>query len=74
LEIGSAALSLEEEGRRLQIEEKIYRDLLSSHAHYRKRSEELARLLLDLKEKILDEQGEAEVYAHLSGAFLGEED
>jgi DNA repair exonuclease SbcCD nuclease subunit len=74
LEIGSAALSLEEEGRRLQIEEKIYRDLLSSHAHYRKRSEELARLLLDLKEKILEEQGEAEVYAHLSGAFLGEED
>lgn len=69
LELGSAALSLEEEGQRLQIEEKIYRDLLSSHAHYRKRSEELARLLLDLKEKVLDGQGESEVYAHLRGAF-----
>ncbi len=74
LEIGSAAVTLEEEGQRLQIEEKIYTDLLSSHAHYRKRSEELARLLLDLKEKVLDGQEESDVYAHLNKAFLGEED
>jgi hypothetical protein len=73
LEIGSAALSLEEE-QRLQVEEKIYRDLLSSHAHYRKRSKELAQLLLDLKERVLEGQSEAEIYTRLSGAFVGEED
>ncbi len=73
LALGSAALTLEEEGQRLQIEEQIYTDLLSSHAHYRHRSRDLARLLLDLKEKVLDGQGEAELYAHLSSAFLGED-
>ncbi len=74
LEIGSATLSFEEEEQRLQIEEKVYRDLLSSHAHYRKRSKELAQLLLDLKERVLEGQSEAEIYAHLSSAFVGEED
>ncbi|MEN9223713.1 MAG: DNA repair exonuclease [Thermostichus sp. BF3_bins_97] len=74
LEIGSASVAWEEEGQRLQIEEQIYTDLLSSHAHYRKRSGELARLLLDLKEKVLDGQGESEVYAHLAETFLGEDD
>ncbi|MCJ2542977.1 metallophosphoesterase family protein [Thermostichus vulcanus] len=74
VELGSAAITLEEEGQRLQIEEKIYTDLLSGHSHYRKRSVELARLLLDLKEKVLDGQEESEIYAYLSSAFLGEED
>lgn len=73
LELGSAAITLEEEGQRLQIEEKIYTDLLSGHAHYRKRSIELAHLLLDLKERVLDGQEESEVYSHLSSTFLGEE-
>ncbi|MEN9277984.1 MAG: hypothetical protein Q6K92_06230, partial [Thermostichus sp. DG_1_5_bins_95] len=74
LELGSAAITLEEEGERLQIEEKIYTDLLSSHAHYRQRSVELARLLLDLKEKILSGQEESQVYSYLKSTFLGEED
>ncbi|MGQ9837323.1 MAG: metallophosphoesterase family protein [Cyanobacteriota bacterium] len=74
LELGSAAVTLEEESQRLQIEQKIYTDLLSGHAHYRRRSVELACLLLDLKEQVLNGRGESEVYSHLSSAFLGEED
>ncbi len=59
------------EDQRTEIEEQVYADILASHAHYRKRSEELARVLLGLKEMVLDHRHESEIYLHLKQTYLG---
>ncbi len=69
VEFDSPVVSDPEE--RLQIEEQVYTDLLAGHAHYRKRSQELARVLLGLKEMVLDELPEPETYGQLGQAVLG---
>jgi DNA repair exonuclease SbcCD nuclease subunit len=56
---------------RLAIEEQVYLDLLSSHAHYRRRGFELMTVLKGLKEMILEGKEDRDVYETLSQAYLG---
>ncbi len=59
-----------DQDQRLAIEEQVYTDLLAGHAHYRKRSEELAKVLLELKEMVLDDRDDVEMYRRLDQAYL----
>jgi DNA repair exonuclease SbcCD nuclease subunit len=56
---------------RIAIEEKIYADILAGHAHYKRRSTELAKTLMAMKEMVLDERPDPELYAYLSQMVLG---
>ncbi|MDX2272639.1 MAG: exonuclease SbcCD subunit D [Cyanobacteriota bacterium] len=60
-----------DDNQRMAVETQVYHDLLASHAHYRKRSQELANVLLDLKEQVIDGQPERVSYERLGQAFLG---
>ncbi|NJO43629.1 MAG: DNA repair exonuclease [Cyanobacteria bacterium CRU_2_1] len=56
------ATSLPEDANRLQIEQEIFTDLLSANNMYRSRASDLARGLMDLKDRQLEGQSEAELY------------
>lgn len=72
IELDSTATTATPE-QRSEIEEQVYADILASHAHYRRRSEELAKVLLGLKEMVLDQHHESDIYHHLEQTYLGQE-
>ncbi|HEY9761304.1 MAG TPA: DNA repair exonuclease [Trichocoleus sp.] len=56
---------------RIQIEETIFTDLLTAHRDYKKRSTELAKALMDLKERQLTGASELELYQFVQAVLAG---
>lgn len=57
---------------RLQIEETIFTDLLAAHRDYKRRPTELAKALMDLKERQLTGASEMELYQFVQAVLAGE--
>ncbi len=66
----SRALTATEQVQRSQLELEVFRDLLASHAHYRRRSEPLSHLVLDVKGRLAEQVTEAELYALIEAELL----
>ncbi|MEO0803868.1 MAG: DNA repair exonuclease [Cyanobacteria bacterium J06642_2] len=61
-----------EKSDRHEIETQVFQDLLAQHAHYRRRSEELSKVLLGVKEMIADDRGEDHLYEYLQQSLLND--
>ncbi|HEY9879304.1 MAG TPA: DNA repair exonuclease [Leptolyngbyaceae cyanobacterium] len=57
---------------RLQIEETIFTDLLAAHRDYKRRSTDLAKALMDLKERQLTGASELELYQFVQAVLTGD--
>lgn len=69
----SRAVVATEQVQRSQLELGVFRDLLASHAHYRRRSEALAQLMLDVKGRLAEQVTEDELYALIEAEVLAGE-
>lgn len=61
-----------EKSDRNEIETQVFQDLLAQHAHYRRRSEELSKVLLGVKEMMADGREEEQLYEYLQQGLLDE--
>jgi DNA repair exonuclease SbcCD nuclease subunit len=61
-----------EGAERLEVETLVFADLLAKHAHYRKRSDELAKVLLGVKEMVSDGEPDEHLYEYLEKGLAGE--
>ncbi|MEO1134903.1 MAG: DNA repair exonuclease [Cyanobacteria bacterium J06639_1] len=57
---------------RNDIEKQVFQDLLSQNAHYRRRSEDLSKVLLGVKEMIADGREDEQLYEFLQQGLIDE--
>lgn len=62
-----------EQVQRSQLELQVFADLLANHAHYRRRSDALAQLVLEVKGRMADAASEAELYALIEAELLADD-
>ncbi|HIK56611.1 MAG TPA: DNA repair exonuclease [Synechococcales cyanobacterium M55_K2018_004] len=67
------ASPIAEDASRLQIEQEVFTDLLAAHTTYKKRAAELARGLIDLKDRQLEGRSEPEIYQFVEDLLFQEE-
>lgn len=59
-----------EKSDRNEIEQQVFQDLLAQHAHYRRRSEDLSKVLLGMKEMMADGREDEQLYGYLQQGLL----
>jgi hypothetical protein len=65
-------LSVEEQPpSRSEIERTVFTDLLAANNYYQEQSEQLAQGLIDLKERVLNQQPEPDLYAFVQDLLKG---